>query len=256
VWERGAVGDAPPRSLAKRAVSSETLPAMKSPSFGSPTLLLVPTELELRRLRDLGGFGLVRCLVHLCGVGPVAAAARCSQLLAELRPARALLIGIAGAYDDERHPRGSVLEFDEVALDGVGAGIGTAFEGPPALGFPQWPGSPGTTPHPVVDTLPLATRDAAGGRLLLTTCAASTSEEEVAQRLERFPGALAEDMEGFAVAMACALHRTPLRIVRGISNRVGDRRPEHWRIPAALASARDAVLALLEDDSGWERASD
>lgn len=229
---------------------------MNSTSFGSPTLLLVPTELELRRLQDQGGFGLGRCLVHLCGFGPVAAAARCAQLLGELRPRRVILIGIAGAYDDGQYPRGSALEFDAVALDGVGAGLGADFEGPPALGFPQWPGSPGTTPHPVVDTVPLATADASQKRLLLTTCAASKSDEEVAQRLERYPTALAEDMEGFAVALACALHRTPLRIVRGISNRVGDRRPEHWRIPSALASARDAVVALLDDDSGWEHASD
>ncbi len=222
-------------------------------SFGSPTLLLVPTELELRRLRDQGGFGLGLCLTHLCGFGPVAAAARSAQLLADLRPARVILTGIAGAYDVEQHPPGSALEFGAVALEGVGAGQGAGFEGPPALGFPQWPGSPGTTPHPVVDTLPLATTSGeAEGALLLTTCAASTSDEEVAQRLERFPRAIAEDMEGFAVAMACALARTPLRIVRGISNRVGDRRPENWRIPAALAASRERVLQLLESGEGWE----
>jgi len=222
-------------------------------SLGSPTLLLVPTELELRRLRDQGGFGVGFCLVSLCGFGPVAAAARTAQLLAELRPSRVLLVGIAGAYDTLSHPIGSTWEFGEVAVDGVGAGQGEAFQGPPALGFPQWPGSPGTTIHPVVDSLPLASPEGSSGPLLLTTCSAAASEEEVAQRQARFPRAVAEDMEGFAVAMACALFRAPLRIVRGISNRVGDRDATGWRIPAALASSRERALEILASEENWEQ---
>lgn len=58
-------------------------------------------------------------------------------------------------------------------------------------------------------------------------------------------------MEGFAVATACAMAGIPLCIVRGISNAVGDRRPDHWRIPAALAAARERALALLRDEQGW-----
>jgi futalosine hydrolase len=57
-------------------------------------------------------------------------------------------------------------------------------------------------------------------------------------------------MEGFAVAAACALEGIPLRIVRGISNEVGDRRPEHWRIPAALAAARERALEVLVAPAG------
>lgn len=222
-------------------------------SLGSPTLLLVPTELELRRLRDQGGFGVGLCLVSLCGFGPVAAAARTAQLLGELRPSRVLLVGIAGAYDVQSHPVGSTFEFGEVALDGVGAGQGESFQGPPALGFPQWPGSPGTTRHPVVDSLPLAHPEGLRGPLLLTTCSAAAGEEEVAQRRARFPRAVAEDMEGFAVAMACALCRVPLRVVRGISNRVGDRDPANWRIPAALAAARGQALEILASSENWEQ---
>jgi futalosine hydrolase len=237
------------QSLAPRLPTPDTLLTMRPP-FGSPTLLLIPTALEMNRLEDQGGFGQGLCLCNLCGFGPVAAAARCAQLLAEIRPARVILTGIAGAYDIERHPVESALEFGEVAIDGVGAGQGSAFEGPPALGFPQWPGSPGTTPHPVVDSLPLAAGGEAGGARLLTTCSASADEGEARQRLERHPQAVAEDMEGFAVGLACSLFGTPLRIVRGISNRVGDRQPENWRIPGALAAARELVLRILTGEEG------
>lgn len=220
--------------------------------LGSPTLLLVPTELELKRLRDLGGFEAGLGLRKLCGFGPVAAAARTSQLLMELRPKRVLLIGIAGAYDVDQHPVGTATEFAQVALHGVGAGEGANFQGPPALGFPQWPGSPGTTTHPVVDTLPLSSAARAELGTLLTTCAASSNAEETAMRRELFPAAVAEDMEGFAVAMACALADTPLRIVRGISNAVGDREPANWRIPSALHAARELAQELLHGEDGWD----
>lgn len=221
---------------------------MNHPPLGSPTLLLVPTELELRRLEDLGGFGHGLALTRLCGFGPIAAAARTAALLAELRPARVLLVGIAGSYDTQAAPLESALEFGEVALTGVGAGEGADFQGPPALGFPQWPGSPGTTPHPVVDSLPLHAPAAAA--LLLSSCAASADAAMAERRRGAFPTALCEDMEGFGVALACALSATPLRIVRGVSNLVGDRDPAHWRIPGALEAARQRASQVLSSD--WE----
>jgi futalosine hydrolase len=214
-------------------------------SSGDPTLVLVPTALELERLADLGGFGPV--LVAVCGFGPIAAAARTASLISELRPARALLVGIAGAFDVRRDPVGSALEFASVAVDGIGAGAGREFLTPSALGFPQWPGAlPGAAP--IFETLAIAA-PAGVDALLLTTCAASASRAQADERRERHPAARAEDMEGFAVAAACAIAGTPLRIVRGISNEVGDRDPAHWSIPRALAGARRAALAVL--DQPW-----
>lgn len=211
------------------------------------TLCLVPTPVEEHRLVDQGGFPSDLALVRLCGFGPVAAAARASQLLAELRPQRVLLVGIAGAYDVESHPVGEAFEPDAVALHGVGAGEGEDHLGPPALGFPQWPGENGE--GSIEDRLRLAAPDGADG-LLLTTCAASSNPAEAALRHARFPDAVAEDMEAFAVAIACTLAGVPCRVIRGISNLVGDRDPAHWRIPSALAAARRLALVALEGE-GW-----
>ena len=211
---------------------------------GAPTLLLFPTELEQDRFRDQGGLPAGLALETVCGFGPIAAAARTAQLCASLRPARAFLCGIAGSYDDQRYPVGEAVTFARVALDGVGVGQGKAHLGPPALGFPQWPGSPETAPV-IHDELELVGA-ADGGPLLLTTCSASASPAEARLRLERHPEAVGEDMEGFAVALACALAQTPLTIVRGFSNRVGDRDSHRWRIPNALAAARRLTLELLE----------
>ena len=59
-----------------------------------------------------------------------------------------------------------------------------------------------------------------------------------------------------AVAMACALVGTPLRIVRGVSNEVGDREPRNWRIPLALAAARELALKILASDDAWRVAGE
>jgi len=192
-------------------------------------------------------------LQKICGFGPVAAAARTAQLLEKLKPGRVVLCGIAGSFDESKFPVGSATVFGEVAIDGVGAGQGENHLLPPALGFPQWPGSEDTQVAPIELSLALFTgSDGASverGPLLLTTCAASISESEARMRLERFPDAVAEDMEGFAVAMACALARIPLTIVRGFSNVVGDRDSRNWRIPSALFAAREKALAFLEQAS-------
>lgn len=220
------------------------------PRCGGTTLILVPTELERARLADQGGFPAGTGLVATIGFGPVAAAARTSALLAELTPSRVVLVGIAGTYDADVLPVGSASEFDAVAIEGIGVGEGERLLAPPALGFPQWPGASAQTAiHDRIALAPFAPR-AGAARVLLTTCAASDSAELAARRRSRGAGAfgeavLAEDMEGFGVALACSLAETPLAIVRGISNVVGDRDPAHWRIPSALSAARELALAHL-----------
>lgn len=210
----------------------------------TPLLLLVPTGLELERLLDLGGYDPRQAHVEVCGFGPIAAAARAAVLIERHAPERVLLVGIAGTFDEARLPVGSAACFGEVALEGVGVGEGSRFIAPPALGFPQWPGSRDTTPHPIADRLALED----DGPLLLTTCAASDSLAHATERIGRFPGALAEDMEGFAVALACALAGVPLSIVRGASNVVGDREASAWRIPAALSAAHELSTARLAQE--------
>ncbi len=206
------------------------------------TLLLIPTDLERKRLADQGGFE-DAAHVELCGFGPIAAAARTAALIERLEPRRVLLVGIAGTFDEDRLPVGEAAAFGGVALEGVGAGEGERFVAPPALGFPQWPGSRDTTPSPITDRIDLAE----DGPLLLSTCAASDSAAHAALRRSHFPEALAEDMEGFAVALACALKRVPCGIVRGASNVVGDREPSAWRIPAALGAAYERARDWLAE---------
>lgn len=213
---------------------------MQGAPLRGPDLILVPTALELGQLGQLGAFpgAAGRCLP--CGFGPVSAAARTAQLLGELRPGRVLLVGIAGSLDLERAPLASAHTFARVHLDGVGAGAGAAFLPPSRLGFPLWEGQSGER---IFETLDLA---AGGPGELVTVCAASASPLEAAARRGHHPAATAEDMEGFAVALACRLAGVPLVLVRGIANAAGERARSAWRVPEALAAARQLALEWLE----------
>ena len=80
---------------------------------------------------------------------------------------------------------------------------------------------------------------------LLSVAEAAGTRAEAETRAGRYPGALAEEMEGFAVAVAAALFGVPLRIVRGASNLAGDRDHAGWRTGRrARAAVRRRVLEL------------
>ena len=216
-------------------------------------LILIPTEPERRLLAPhLAALPPDDVAVELCGFGIVVAAARTAQLLAALRPERVILVGIAGRLDD-RLTVGEATLFDSVACHGIGVGSGPAFIPAATLGWRQWPGDSGDADPGVGDVLPCAVPDRSDPdqaslpreRLLLTVTAAAAGPDDVSFRKAIYPEASAEEMEGFAVALACRLFRIPCTIIRGISNTAGDRDKAHWQIEAALAAAADLVLRLL-----------
>jgi futalosine hydrolase len=211
----------------------------------STHLLLVPTAVERRiveRVMGLGDSGRVR--IELCGFGPIAAAARSAHLVATCKPASVTLIGVAGTLDD-RLTIGQAYQFDEVASYGIGVGSGSDFQPAAAIGWSQWPGDQATGQHAVGDRL--GRGDATAGHVLLTACAASAGPADVTLRRALIPDAAAEDMEGFGVALACELADVPWTIIRGISNRAGDRDHARWRIEPALAAAATLALETLAE---------
>jgi futalosine hydrolase len=148
-----------------------------------------------------------------------------------------LLLGIAGTYNRQLEV-GQAYEFSQVACYGVGVGSGSDFKPAGALGWPQWQNT--------ADQLQLAAPHATPLRLLLTGCSASAGPQDVAWRTASYPEAVAEDMEGFGVALACHLSGLPLRIVRGISNHAGERRHADWKIAPALEAVIDLALKTIE----------
>jgi futalosine hydrolase len=214
--------------------------------MGSSThLLLVPTAGERRVVEQVMGSGdSGRLRIELCGFGPIASAARTAHLLATLDPASVTLVGIAGTLADELSV-GRAYRFDEVVSYGVGVGTGTDFRQASSLGWSQWPGDPSVGQRAIGERI--GRTGTTAGHILLTACAASAGPADVALRCELVPDAVAEDMEGFGVAFACELARVPWTIIRGISNRAGDRDHSRWCIKPALEAAAALALETLAE---------
>ena len=202
----------------------------------SNRLILVPTQLEYDHIMAACDRPRRRqpTEIQLCGFGIVAAAARTATLLSQRRPDSVLLLGIAGGLSS-RAPVGSCAEFSTVRCEGIGVGRSDQFQSASDLGWMQWPGSDESPP--IGDVIRLAADTEQGSVELLTVCAASSSPLEAQTRRKVSPDAIAEDMEGFGVALACQLHDVPLTIIRGISNAAGDRDHSQWQIRDSLEAA-------------------
>ncbi len=198
---------------------------------GKADLLLIPTSLELQyALADLPQ----AMDVQLCGWGPITAAVETSHLLARRSVRRLILLGIAGTYHPQVLPVGSAASFQSVVCYGIGAGEGDGYQSAAELGWlPN--GSDGT-----LALTPMGRKQP----LLLTVTSSAAHSRDVERRRQRHPQAMAEDMEAWGVAKAASRFGVPLTVIRGISNKAGDRNREHWQISTAI---RAAVALLLQE---------
>jgi futalosine hydrolase len=193
---------------------------------------------------------------EICGFGLVSAAARTAELIARYQPDRVLLIGIAGVYADGRKI-GTASAFGSVACWGIGVGEGANHSSMSEMGWQHWSGCDsdlviddeielaaiGGKSHHVGE--PLCDKSGRGRALLLSVTSAAASQLEAEARLQKYPRALGEDMEGFAVAAACKLAGVSCHIVRGFSNLVGDRDKSSWKFEQALDEAARISAQLI-----------
>ncbi|MFJ9347190.1 futalosine hydrolase [Streptomyces sp. NPDC101237] len=196
-------------------------------------------------LRTAGGYDLLAA-----GVGPAPAAAATATALTvaalEGRPyALVVSAGIAGGFQPAA-PVGSLVVADEIVAADLGAETADGFVPVTELGF-------GTVSHRPPDPLVRATAEATGARpgAVLTVSTVTGSAARAADLCARHPHALAEAMEGFGVAEAAAAHGVPVLEIRAVSNPVGPRDRDAWRIPAALDALTGAFGKLAPVLESW-----
>ncbi len=214
---------------------------MSSLDPDSRTLVLVPTRRELSAIYD-PQIDNVRW--ESCGFGMAAAGARSGMLLGRWKPSHVVLAGIAGTYNG-RLEVGSAYAFASVGCYGIGVGTRGNFQTGPECGLPYWEGpSPSIGDELWLDIAETPISQVGGGPLL-TVATASSDAHDCEWRLAKFSRAVAEDMEAFAVAVACRFAEIPLTVLRGISNQAGDRNHQHWRFEESLASTKRLCAAVL-----------
>jgi futalosine hydrolase len=238
-------------------------------------LAAVPLETELIRsywgpwkISDLGGFhlykrraaGMTIELLH-SGVGKANAAAA-ATILALHQPQALLVVGCGGALPGSRLQVGDLALASSEIFGDEGVLTPQGFQDLAAMRLPLL----SISSPPLYNTCPvdpdwqqraneqLTPFAAAAGISLVTgpfvtvsTCSGTTAAGEI---LSRRSGGICENMEGAAAALVCARHNIPFCELRGISNLVEDRNLERWDLVGAAAIAQQALIALLNNDSG------
>jgi futalosine hydrolase len=177
------------------------------------------------------------------GVGPVAAAVGATAVLAAASDAGSLpglvvSAGIGGGFAPAA-PVGSLAVAESIVAADLGVRTRDGFTPMAELGF-------GRSAHRPPAGLSRALADALGAAYgpALTVATVTGTAERAAELAGLYPGAVAEGMEGFAVAEAAARFGLPVLEVRGVSNAVGPRDRAAWRIGEALAALTTAFGKL------------
>jgi futalosine hydrolase len=208
--------------------------------------VLVVTAVSAERdaiLRGLHGANNVDVLV--AGVGAAMAAAKTAKELLKTKYNLVISAGIGGGFVGKAEV-GSIVVASEIIAADLGAQTPDGFLSLDELGF-------GST-HVSVDP-ELVTRITKGmltagltvntGPIITVSTVTGTTvtSSELSARL---PGVTAEAMEGYGVAIAAEDQGIPILEIRAVSNPVGPRDRESWRIKEALDALEAASSVIME----------
>ncbi|MYU36349.1 futalosine hydrolase [Streptomyces sp. SID8358] len=153
--------------------------------------------------------------------------------------------GIGGGFAPAA-PVGSLVVASAIVAADLGAETPDGFVPVTGLGFGRDLFVP---PAALVREVAEAT-GAVRGRVL-TVSTVTGSAARTAALLAAHPGAVAEAMEGFGVAEAADRLGVPVLELRAVSNAVGPRDRDAWRIGEALAALTEAFGKIAPVVEGW-----
>ncbi|UFJ42613.1 futalosine hydrolase [Brevibacillus humidisoli] len=180
------------------------------------------------------------------GVGLAAAAASTATALTSAPYDLVVCAGIGGAFAGKAEV-GSLVVASEIVAADLGAETPEGFCSLDKLGF-------GSTRIPVDAKLASRVTEeliraglpvSLGPVLSVSTVTGTAATAD--QLSTRIPGATAEAMEGYGVAVAAQAQGVPVLEIRAISNPVGPRDRTSWRIKEALSMLEAASSVLLEE---------
>lgn len=230
-------------------------PGFASILRGRRVLLAVASEGELRAILEGLGSPIPpqspwrvapasdRVDLVLTGIGKSNAAGGVARALDSARHAGVLSIGIGGSLPGSGLTNGSVVLAEGCVFADEGVQTPDRFLACDELGFPLggFPGSTVPVDAAWVEALrPIA--DAAGPIATVSTCSGT---DALAAMVRARTGALAEGMEGAAVALVAHRLSFPRGELRVISNPTGNRDPRTWDIPRAFARLREVTGRLF-----------
>ncbi len=221
--------------------------------------IIVFTAVEAERQAVLSGLShasfasIATFEVLLCGVGPVTAAVQSTRALTERigcgqKIDLILSAGIGGKFtcdEDNSIDSGEIWLAKRSIWADAGAESRHGFLTLDALGFGQ---NMYCTDAVILQSFQSALNCRLGDVLTVST---ATGTSTTASKLKkRWPNATVEAMEGFGVAMVAQELGIPFLEVRSISNRVGPRRRDEWKLQEAFAGLSEGFSRISKIDFG------
>jgi len=208
--------------------------------------ILVMTAVSAERDAVLRGLHSdTRFDVLVAGVGPAAAAANTAKVLATVEYSLVVSAGIGGGFPG-RAEVGSLVVANEIVAADLGAETPEGFISLDELGFGFTRIRLDASLVNRVTGALLAAKLPVNTGPVLTVSTVTGTAASAAELAARVPGAAAEAMEGYGVALAAHDRGVPILEIRAISNPVGPRDRSAWRIEEALNVLEAASSVLSE----------
>lgn len=232
-----AIGDG--RTLLLVAVAAEARTVLAARGWDSARASVAAEEAW--RLHSVDGrFDLV-----VTGVGKAAAAGGAGRFLDPDRHRAALSVGVCGslpwADGGMLAPRTAIVA-TEVCLADEGVATARGFEDVATMGFPPLPGEGMSfATDPDVRAALAQAADVEGVIATVSTCSGTNA---LAEQIAGRTGAVAEAMEGAAIAVTARRLGVLFGELRVVSNTTGERSSQRWDLPGALQRLGEVVAGL------------
>lgn len=192
-----------------------------------------------------GRLGNIRIYMAAVGVGVTAAAMALGRFLTAKPADQVIMVGSAGAFRESGMEVGDVAVATAETLAELGLCTGRGVGDAHALGLP---GLEQTLPldQRLSEALAQSAKEPCCVRMgpFLSVIGVSDNEDQAATRATWFR-VIAENMEGYALALAGRRFGCRVGEVRGISNLAGVRNKSSWNLDLANMRAQEAVLNYL-----------
>ena len=187
--------------------------------------------------------------VLVTGVGKANGAGGVARALATGRYREVWNLGVAGALPEGGLDLGDTILATRSLFADEGVGTPEGFASIASVGFPTSAGVreallDGHDSFRSTAVIPRGFLDRLATSGLVATVSTGSGEDARALDVAKRTGAVAEAMEGAAIALVCAREGVPFAEVRSISNTTGDREAQVWDFPQALAALSDALSGV------------
>lgn len=212
--------------------------------------IVAATQMEWQPIKDrIASAGInptkMDVMFFTTGIGVMATTYSLVAILAEWKPNMVIQVGIAGAFAGELSPGEVVAVSSDCSGDLVVEekdGLADIFD----LGLQhphEFPFLKKKIFNPWVDKLPLHKVRLASA---VTVSEITTRPQRISVLQHKYQAEL-ETMEGVALHFVCSKKQVPFLQLKGISNYIGERDKQQWKIKEALNNLCDVVLPLLKN---------